>query len=515
MNIKHAANGEPAAESQLASGREAEKGAAPPAKIGIFVIAYNAERHIDKTLARIPSYLWEQIEVVYVVDDCSKDDTTRRALDFQPPCDPKKFVVLRNRVNRRYGGNQKLGYQFAIDRGLDIVVMLHADGQYAPECLPELLGPLLRGEADVTLGSRMMRRGEARRGGMPLYKFIGNIVLTKFENALSGMRLSEFHSGYRAYRVSLLESLPIWENSDEWHFDTQILFQVHSAGARIVEVPIPTYYGDEICHVNGIAYGLNCILSSMAYALHRRGWIYLSKYDVERGGHRYPEKFSDPGSSHSILWKWLQETELRNARVLELGVGDAALTRRLHEAGAWVDGIEISEKSAHLARPYCRQVWCMDLNQIDAIPMNPPYDFVVAADVLEHLVRPEYVLSKLKTVVRRNGLLYVSLPNVANIYVRLLLLIGKFPRGRRGPLDETHLHFYTFSAMRRLLDKTGWLIRREDVTSMPVPVLFPFMRRIPLKWAWSVARGLTRCMPGLLGYQGLFICENPNEPDLL
>lgn len=494
---------------------EVKKSGSPRPKIGIFVIAYNAERHISKTLSRIPAALWRDIDVVYVIDDCSTDDTTRCALDFKPPCDPAKFVVLRNRVNRRYGGNQKLGYQYAIDRGLDIVVMLHADGQYAPEVLPDLLDPLIRGEADVVLGSRMMRRADARRGGMPLYKFVGNIILTKIENALSGMRLSEFHSGYRAYSVSLLKTLPIWENSDEWHFDTQILFQAHAAGARIVEKPIPTYYGDEICHVNGIAYAINCILSAMAYHFHRRGLLYIAKYDVERGGHRYPEKFADPGSSHAMLWDWLKKRELKGARVLELGVGDAALTRRLHEAGASGDGVEISETSAKLASPYCRRVLTADLNEIDRLALEPPYDICLAADVLEHLYRPDYVLSRLKTVVRRGGHLYVSLPNVANIYVRMNLLFGRFPRTRRGPLDETHLHFYTFRDMRRLIAKTGWVIREEAVTAMPVPILFPFFQKAPFSWLWAFARKLTALMPGLLGYQGLFICENTNSPDLL
>ncbi|MCS6771599.1 MAG: bifunctional glycosyltransferase/class I SAM-dependent methyltransferase [Kiritimatiellae bacterium] len=484
-------------------------------RIGIFVIAYNAERHIAKTLSRIPADLWKAIDVVYVIDDCSTDDTTRVALGFKPPIDPQKFVVLRNRVNQRYGGNQKLGYQYAIDRGLDVVVMLHADGQYAPEVLPQLLEPIIRDEADVVLGSRMIHRADARKGGMPLYKFVGNIVLTKIENALSGMRLSEFHSGYRAYRVDFLKTIPIWENSDEWHFDTQILFQAHGAGARIREIPIPTYYGDEICHVNGIIYGLNCVLSALAFFLHKSGFLYVAKYDVEREGHRYPEKFADPGSSHSLLWSWLTEQNLRGARVLELGVGDAALTRRLWEAGAIVDGVELSESSARRAAPYCRRVLQSDLNDFDRLEIEPPYDICVAADVLEHLHRPEYVLSRLKRAVRRGGRLYVSLPNVANLYVRLNLLFGRFPRTRRGPLDETHLHFYTFRDMRRLLAKTGWVIRREAPTSMPVPILFPFFQKPPFSWVWWVARKMTNTLPGLLGYQGLFVCENTNSPDLL
>src|SRR5690606_38275953 len=124
------------------------------------------------------------------------------------------ITVVRNAVNRGYGGNQKVGYAYAIERRFHIVAMLHGDGQYTPEELPRLLEPLVRGEADAVFGSRMMERFAALRGGMPLYKFVGNKVLTTIENLLLGTRLSEFHSGYRIYSVRALQSLPLELNSD-------------------------------------------------------------------------------------------------------------------------------------------------------------------------------------------------------------------------------------------------------------------------------------------------------------
>jgi len=183
-----------------------------PKRVGVFVIAYNAESHIEETLSRIPEDMWESITAVYVIDDCSTDETVEKALSFQGH--QGKLVVLRNRVNRMYGGNQKLGYQYAIDSGLDVVVMLHADGQYAPEYLERILAPIVRGDADVVIGSRMMERRDALKGGMPRYKFLGNIILTRIQNALSGMNLSEFHSGYRAYNTRFLRDIPFWENTD-------------------------------------------------------------------------------------------------------------------------------------------------------------------------------------------------------------------------------------------------------------------------------------------------------------
>src|SRR3569623_565266 len=172
-----------------------------------------------------------------------------------------------------YGGNQQRGYQYAIERGLDIVVLLHGDGQYAPEVMQDLLTPLETGQADMVMGSRMMVPGAALRGNMPMYKYVGNKVLTWFENAMAGTKLTEFHSGYRAYSVNALRKIPLGRMTYNWHFDTQIILEFLKRGFRIKEVPIPTYYGDEICHVNGIPYAMHCLRESLGFALtHRWRW---------------------------------------------------------------------------------------------------------------------------------------------------------------------------------------------------------------------------------------------------
>ena len=272
-------------------------------RLGVFVISYNAERLITDTLNRIPDDVWREVEVVYVVDDCSLDETTRQALSYPDPY--RKLLVFRNRTNRRYGGNQKFGYQYALDRGLDAVVMLHGDGQYAPELLPDMFRPLIEDDADVVIGSRMINRRDALKGGMPKYKFVANIFLTWVENLLSGLSMSEFHSGYRGYHTRFLRRIPLWENSNEWHFDTHILFQAKQANAKIHEFPIPTHYGDEVCHVNGIAYGLNCIFSALLFRLHRWGLVRLNRYDIAPKTLKDARKLDDPYSSHSVSYTHL------------------------------------------------------------------------------------------------------------------------------------------------------------------------------------------------------------------
>jgi glycosyltransferase involved in cell wall biosynthesis len=257
-------------------------------KIGVLVVAYSAESTLHSVLHRIPRPIWDKIESVFVFDDASHDNTHEvgKALTEHENF-AGKLEVFRNPVNLMYGGNQRKGYQYAIQRGLDIVVLLHGDGQYAPEVMQDLLTPLERGDADMVMGSRMMVKGAALRGNMPLYKYVGNKVLTTIENGLIGTRLSEFHSGYRAYSVHALRNIPLDEMTHNWHFDTQIILQFLKREYRITEVPIPTYYGDEICRVNGIPYAMNCVRETFKYALKERWGVGRRKRRAardDRGG---------------------------------------------------------------------------------------------------------------------------------------------------------------------------------------------------------------------------------------
>lgn len=239
-------------------------------RIGIFVVAYNAEATLQSVLQRIPPEIMSKVEEIFVFDDASQDRMAEVGLDYKKSIGGDKLSIFRNPINLMYGGNQRRGYQYAIERGLDIVVLLHGDGQYAPEVMQDLLTPREQGAADMVMGSRMLAPGAALRGKMPLYKFLGNKVLTRLQNWLAGTRFSEFHSGYRAYSVYALRMIDLERLTTNWHFDTQIILQFLRHGYRVCEVPIPTYYGDEICHVNGVPYALQCIREVLVYALRSR-----------------------------------------------------------------------------------------------------------------------------------------------------------------------------------------------------------------------------------------------------
>ena len=235
-------------------------------KIGILIVAYNAQETLTKVLDRIPSDFVKQIDAILVCDDASTDDTHKVGLSYQSKSQ-LPLTIVRHKINLGYGGNQKTGYQWALEKNLDLVVLLHGDGQYAPEYLPQMVEPIVTGRADVVFGSRMITQGGARQGGMPLYKFVGNKILTTLQNRLAKVSLTEWHSGYRAYSVAALRKINFLKNSDYFDFDSQIILQMIGAQQRIVEIEIPTFYGDEISRVNGIKYGIKILIHTLKFRL--------------------------------------------------------------------------------------------------------------------------------------------------------------------------------------------------------------------------------------------------------
>ena len=235
-------------------------------KVVVVMPAYNAARTLAVTYQNIPS---EVVDEVLLVDDASKDETVKIALDY-------KFKVVRHPHNVGYGGNQKTCYREALRDGADIVVMLHPDGQYDPRLIPQIIEPIEKDEADFVLGSRLLQKGGALKGGMPLYKFLANRFLTSIENIILGQNLSEMHTGYRAYSRNFLEKVPFLRNSNDFVFDSQIITQAVAFKQRIAEIPVSTKYFREASSVNfrvSLVYGLKTLWTVFKYSLHHLGII--------------------------------------------------------------------------------------------------------------------------------------------------------------------------------------------------------------------------------------------------
>lgn len=424
-------------------------------RIAILIVAYNAAGTLRNVLDRIPKSVWERVEEVMVFDDSSQDDTYLVGMGYKAHHGQSKLSVFRNDVNLGYGGNQIRGYMHAINKGYDIVALIHGDGQYAPEALPELLKPLEAGEADAVFGSRMLKPGGALAGGMPLYKFVGNKILTSFENAALGMSLSEFHSGYRLYSCAALKKIPFHKNTHDFHFDTQIIIQMHAAGLRIVEVPIPTYYGDEICYVNGMKYAKDVVRSVIQYEMHELGLQTRPEYEVEP---QYTLKKSAL-SSHAQLVNLVGPPP---RKVLDVGCGQGELAHTLRMRGHQVVGLDARPPMFELD-----EFIQADLSNGIQIDADRRFDVVILADVLEHMPEPLELLTQAAKHLVPGGSLLVSLPNTVHWSVRMQVARGKFDYTNKGILDRGHLRLFTYSSALRLFADAN--LRVVSKHSTPVP----------------------------------------------
>jgi glycosyltransferase involved in cell wall biosynthesis len=235
---------------------------ATPQRVIVVMPAYNAARTLERTYSDVPH---ELIDRVILVDDVSHDETVDIARQLG-------LDVIVHRQNRGYGGNQKTCYDAALGAGADVVVMLHPDYQYDATRIPALIEPILQDERDLMLGSRFM--GDPLAGGMPRWKYISNRFLTIVENVVFGLRLSEYHTGLRAYSRRLLETIPYHLNSDDFVFDQELIAQVVAAGmrGRIGEIAVPTRYFEEASSVGfrrSVVYGLSTLRVVARYLLHR------------------------------------------------------------------------------------------------------------------------------------------------------------------------------------------------------------------------------------------------------
>jgi 2-polyprenyl-3-methyl-5-hydroxy-6-metoxy-1,4-benzoquinol methylase len=346
----------------------------------------------------------------------------------------------------------------------------------------------------------MLEPGAARRGGMPLYKFLGNKILTRFENAFLEMNLSEFHSGYRVYAVEALKKIPFESNSDDFHFDTQIIIQLKAAGMRIKEIPIPTYYGDEICHVNGMRYARDVARSVLEYRMHQAGVVRRPEY-----GHVPPRPYSEKFSAFSSHQR-IVDRVAPGTRVLDVGCAGGYLARALAAKGCTVVGVDVRPDPA--AEAACRRFHVADL---DGGAWEPPrddrdFDYVLFGDVLEHL-RDTSILARCRHWLSPGGKIVASTGNIALWFMRLQLLGGRFRYAPKGILDETHVHLYTRETFRELIRGAGFTITGEDWTVIPIEKLAEAVPSLQPAIAVmdSLQYLLARWRPALFAYQ--FVVE--------
>ena len=433
-------------------------------KLLIYVVTYNHEQFIENTINRINKSIFNNYETEILIND---DSSTDKTLDIIKSLKQKyntkvKFNILSNPKNLGYGGNQKIGYFYSIKHNYDYVVLLHGDGQYAPEILNQLVDSAIKNNSMALFGSRMISKFGALKNGMPLYKFIGNKVLTFLQNKILNSNLSEFHSGYRIYKVSALKQIPFHLNSNDYTFDTEIIIQFLFSNLKISEESIPTFYGEEISYVNGFYYAYRIIIESIKAKLQKFGIFYEKKYDliVNEKNYHFKKNFL---STHQMAINIIKD----NSIVLDLGCNEGEITEHLAEKKKCkvigVDNFNISENNK------LGKYLVHDLNKNLPEISYEDIDYVIFLDVIEHLQNPEEFLKNLydKTSNNEKVKIIISTPNISFIVMRFMLLFGYFNYGKRGILDKTHTRLFTFDSFKKIIEDSNFKI--ISVKGIPAP----------------------------------------------
>jgi glycosyltransferase involved in cell wall biosynthesis len=488
----------------------------------VFIVTYNHENLLKKTIERIPKAIFENPQnEILVIDDGSRDNTFSVALEtrrqIMADLDSRlsshcRFTVLKNPVNQGYGGNQKMGYRYAVDHGFTHVFLVHGDGQYAPELLTQAIdhySQVATGQQflnrsrwpDAVFGTRMSSWRSARRGGMPYYKIVGNVILTFIQNKLLKSDLSEFHSGFRSYSTEILKKIPFERNSNDFHFDTDIIIQVLAVGGVIQEFPIPTHYGDEICHVNGFAYAFEVLKSSLHFRLQNAGFLYDRKFDVG------PYKLPDKSSSHAAL-EWIHESLRPKTSVLDLKCGTGELLDFLNqEKKCETYGVDHATESSGLKN--AKKYWSIDihqdLNKLKDVLAEKHFDYILMSDLLEQAPEPEKLLDFLRRycLLSNDGKgtrVLAKAGNVGFFIVRLMLMIGQFNYTPRGILNRAHKRLFTQKSLVYIFEQCGFRVVGVKTAPLPIKAILK-SHGVGANFLESINRVLSRLLPGVFSYQ--------------
>jgi 2-polyprenyl-3-methyl-5-hydroxy-6-metoxy-1,4-benzoquinol methylase len=331
---------------------------------------------------------------------------------------------------------------------------------------------------------------------------VGNKILTRIQNRLLHSNLSEFHSGYRLYSVEALKKLPLERNTNDFHFDTEIIIQLLRAQMRIRELPIPTYYGDEICHVNGMKYAWDVVKSTLLSRAQDLGIFYQRNFDVSAGGMNllYQSKWGFE-SPHTLALARVKP----GSKVVDVGCASGYMARALKDKNCEVTGID---EYPPFADSGLKEFVQGDLDNC-GFPLDAgAFQYILLLDVIEHLRSPEAFADALRASRRQSEdtRVIVSTGNVAFLVTRLMLLLGFFNYGSRGILDLTHTRLFTFATVRNLFEQSGYRI--EEVRGVPAPFPVALGNTALARFLVRVNHALIRISRSLFAYQ-IFMVVRP------
>jgi 2-polyprenyl-3-methyl-5-hydroxy-6-metoxy-1,4-benzoquinol methylase len=471
--------------------RRLELGDAAP-RFGLFLFGCD-ELQVDsvhKTLERIPAAVDEWLdEVVVMLDRPSRGEAPAagqfagRQLDLRFHQPPRESP---------YGAARKAAFEYAHLRGFDHAIVMRGDTTHPPEKLPELILAALERPGEVVLATRPGHRAGFAQAVHAASRFAQNHIL--------GLRLEDYAASFRLYPTEALRRIPFQLNADESAFDSEILLQLRALGVPIHEAPLQAGHAGDGSGNDGLAHALRSVACAISYRLHQVHATRDGRFMVDHDVH-YTLKLSETSSHMQIV------AAIRpDSRVLDLGCSQGLLARPLIEKNVQVTGVDVGpdERLARELTDYFQR----DLEDPLDLPCGRDFDYVVCADVIEHLSNRRRLLQSCRRYLKPEGRLVISTPNIALWFYRLSLAVGRFEYGPRGVLDETHVHLYTGSTFRREVEKAGFDVVRQRVTALPFEVVFESTGRSRLvRGLAATYHLLARIWPSLFAYQYVLEAE--------
>ena len=477
--------------------RQQEAGGLP--RVALFLFDVPDAGVLRSTLERIPRVADDWLEEIVVMQ--------QRVSGPSIP-EPARLVgdrKLELRIHRPprdsgYGRVRKAAFEYALRRGLDHVVFMRGDGLHPPEALCSLVHSAVMGAPRLVIASRLVRRRDMLRSWVPVARLAAHTLATGFQNRVLGLRLTDYHSGFRLYPVRDVERVPFQLNADDRSFDMQIVIQLRALGAAIDEVPVQPVWQEYATGREGLFEVLRACASAVDYRLHQLHFTRRGPFFVDPAIH-YTLKRSKAGSHMQIVDAIRPGTE-----VLDLGCSQGLLARPLREKDVRVTGVDAGppERLADELAEYFQR----DLEHPLELPTGRRFDYVVSSDVIEHIRNRAQLLRSARRFLNEHGRLIISTPNVALWFYRLSLLVGRFEYGPRGVLDEDHVHLFTGSTFRREVQGAGFHIRRQRVTALPFEVVFQSTGRSRLIRSIERLYHLAaRLWPSMFAYQYILEAE--------
>jgi len=472
------------------------EGAAFP-RIGLFLFGCPDPDTLIQVLDRIPKPADEWLAELVVM--C---EPGAAAWSDQPCPTPRSGRALPLRLHREprdygHGGARKAAFESALRSRLDLVVVMRGDGTHPPEALPALLQPALVDGRPVVFASR---RGERRGSGMSITRALAHALAAGLQNRVLGLRQRDYLSSFRVYATEALACVPFQLDSNDRSFDVELAIQLRALGTAVCEVTVGRAWREGPSARDELAHVWRALRAAVDYRLHQLHLTRDGRYLVDHGIH-YTLKHSVTGSHMQIV-----DAIAPGSRVLDLGCSQGLLARPLREKQVRVSGVDAG--APHRLAEELEEYFRRDLEEPLELPTGRVYDYVVVADVIEHLRNRQHLLRSARRFLREDGRLLISTPNVALWFYRLSLLVGRFEYGPRGVLDRTHVHLYTRATFRREVERAGFHVLGERVTALPFEVVFESTGRSRLVRALAEGyHALARLWPEMFAYQFILDAE--------